>query len=62
MYPHYKNRKDEIDVTHFIETEFIAVLRLDEGVRKQKPKRGEFNTLYDEKDDDTFKSFRDQKR
>ena len=31
-------------------------------MRKQKPKRDEFNTLYDEKDDDTFKSFREQKR
>lgn len=42
-------------------TESIAVMKLEEGVRKQKPKMAESNTLHDEKDGDTFKSFRVQK-
>lgn len=45
-----------------IVTDSIAIMRLEEGVRKQKPKMGESNTLHDEKDGDTFKSFRVQKR
>lgn len=46
----YGNRKDEIDVIDVRVIELMIVMKLDEGVRKQKLKMGEFNNLYDEKE------------
>lgn len=39
-----------------IVTESIAVLRLDEGIRKQKPEMVKLNILHVEEEDDNFKS------
>lgn len=50
MCPSHGNRKDEIDVIDVRVTELMTVMKLDEGVRKQKPKMGEFNNLHDEKE------------
>lgn len=53
--PNHRNRKDEVDVILIIVTESVAVIRSDEGVRKQKPEMVKLNTLHVEKEDDNFK-------
>lgn len=62
MCPSPRTTKHEIAVVPITVTKSIAVMRLDEGVRKQKPKMSEFNNLHHEEDYDTFKRFRDERR